>query len=73
LSVADTNLLGASSLWVTVQDLEGSGHGLTEVLSQHLPGWTEEKRENLSQDILAAIQTEDLPNTSLKHEEYNTM
>jgi hypothetical protein len=40
------------------------------VLSQQFPGWTEEKHGNLGQDILAAIQTEDLPNTSLKHEEY---
>jgi hypothetical protein len=51
-------------------DLEGSGHGITEVLFQNLPWWTDKKGETLSQYILAAIQTKHLPNTSLEHGEY---
>jgi hypothetical protein len=48
------------------QDLEGSDHGLIEVLSQHLPGRTEEKHVTIS-GILAEIGTEYLPKTSLEH------
>jgi hypothetical protein len=36
-------------LWIR-KDLEGSGRGLIEVLSQHFPGGPEENYENPSQD-----------------------
>jgi hypothetical protein len=35
-------------MMMVLKDLEGRGHDLIEVLSQHLPGKTEENYENLS-------------------------
>jgi hypothetical protein len=48
-------------------DLEGSGRGLSEVLSQHLPGGTLKKTRKASVTtaaILFEIQTEDLQDSS---------
>jgi hypothetical protein len=56
--------------WWIEKDLEGSSHGLTEILSQHLSGNDTEKPQKTSLEIasaLAEIQTEHFPNTSLEH------
>jgi hypothetical protein len=47
---------------------KGSGRGLFEVLSQHMPVETEEYHENLTIDsVPSEIRTQNLPNISLAH------
>lgn len=47
------------------KDLEGRGHGLIEVLSQHFPQWTEEnhKKTQSRQLVKAKTGTKHLENT----------
>jgi hypothetical protein len=59
----------ASYEWQMSDNLQGKGHGLMRILSQHLPGRTEENRENplvTTADSSTEILTEHLPNTSRK-------
>jgi hypothetical protein len=51
------------------KDLEGSGHGLLEVLPLHIPGWTEKKHTIKTvgiADAPAKIRTEYVMHTSLE-------
>jgi hypothetical protein len=42
-------------------DLEVSGHHITEVLSKHLPGRTERKHEKLQSTLPVSRKSTDLP------------
>jgi hypothetical protein len=67
LGTEDAMLKGTGKRQATLieQDLEGSGRGLIEVFSRHLPGRSEEKHVTIS-GVLAEIRNEYIPNTSLE-------
>jgi hypothetical protein len=56
----------------TGRDLKGSGRGLFQELSRHLPGRTEENTKTSVRiaGVPAKIQTKDHPNTSLNRYSY---
>jgi hypothetical protein len=56
--------------WWLGMNLEESGRGLTELLSRHMLGGSEETHEKTSNRVAivpAEIRTDLLPNTSLDH------
>jgi hypothetical protein len=60
---------GAVSIWaIQHQMLKGSGHGLTVIVSQHLPEGLKETIKILSKDSwwLSQIQTEQCPNIRIE-------
>jgi hypothetical protein len=54
--------------WWIGKNLDGNGHGLTEVFCRYISWGSKDVHENLNQDIdiSAQIRTENLPDTSLE-------
>jgi hypothetical protein len=50
-----------------MRDFEGSSYGVNRVLSEHLPGETEENDENFTCNVPAEIHTKHFLNTSVEH------